>query len=112
MATRPPTRPPPVAVVIVAVVAAITGAVLLGLYAHGTFPSLSQDDADTQCADCVKARCPFDTASLADAAKACVIMKAAQTCTCSGDCARLCRQSNAYVPSQCTEDYCVDNMED
>ena len=105
MVTRPATRPP-VAVVIVAVVAAITGAVLLGLYAHGTFPSLSQDDADTQCADCVKARCPFDTASLADAAKACVIMKAAQACTCSGDCARLCRQSNAYVPSQCTEDYC------
>ena len=86
-------------------------AVVLGLYAHGLIPWLSQEEAETQCAECVKATCPLDKASLSgplqDPVKACATMKASQACTCSGGCARLCRQSNLYRPDQCTQTYCA-----
>lgn len=81
------------------------------LYAHGLIPWLSQEEAETQCAECVKATCPLDKASLSgplqDPVKACATMKASQACTCSGGCARLCRQSNRYRPEQCTQTYCA-----
>ena len=83
----------------------VIGLVFLGMYLYGTFPKLSQDEADKQCAECVESSCPLDLA-LTDPVKACAALKAAQACSCSGTCATQCRQSINYMPSQCTDTYC------
>lgn len=86
--------------------AVVTGLVLLGMYMDGTFPKLNQNDADEQCAKCIESSCAPDAASIIDPVKACAAIKDMQVCSCSGTCVRQCKQSNAYMPSQCTETYC------
>jgi hypothetical protein len=89
--------------------AVVTGLVLLGLYMYGTFPALSEGDADKQCVQCLVSNCPPDKASInsPDQTKVCKALKDAQACGCSGACARLCRQSINYNPSRCTESPCI-----
>lgn len=84
----------------------VTGLVLLGMYMDGTFPKLNQKDADEQCTKCIMSSCAPDADSIIDPVKACAAMKDMQACACSGTCVRQCKQSNAYMPSQCTETYC------